>query len=369
LWATYVLSQQDYDVDAYLPYLITFAEEHERYLPEAFLYLLGFTEYVTPLLQKQINGEYWSVSGNPYYDTAVALWPLYYGDFPAKDGAINWLLRTQGPDGCWRGKIVDTAFILYAVWPEKGPSGIGGEESGTGSTHADCENSGYYCLHEEDCEGEILEEYSCRVGTVCCSVPLEKTCADYGGEICKRDEFCKDGNEEARAADLDYGEICCVGGSCEKIGGVGSSDESADSSPQGEEKTECEQKGYSCRQSCFSYETEVDYSCDYGEVCCSYSTGGTSSRSKLLIWILVALIILAVLGIVFRDGLRKLLLRFKFGKGGTSSAQRFGRGPPSRPQPPLRRFYPLNRYSPPQGRRGASRELDDVLKKLKEMGK
>ena len=99
------------------------------------------------------------------------------------------------------------------------------------------------------------------------------------------------------------------------------------------------------------------------------------------------LILLTVLGIVFKDKLRPLLMRVKskFRKGGgKSQPSRFGRRPPGSPpgtltmperrfgerkvlpssHQPVRRNIPIQRPRPRQ-----SGEVDDVLKKLKEMSK
>ena len=121
LWAAMVLDFQGYNVDAYLPYLVTMAEDNEEILPESFLYLLGTgNDFRTAILGKQINNKYWDASGDKFYDTAFALLPFSKETIQQKKNAINWLLEIQDSsgsnDGCWdNGNLKNTAFILYSV--------------------------------------------------------------------------------------------------------------------------------------------------------------------------------------------------------------------------------------------------------------
>jgi len=105
------------------------------------------------------------------------------------------------------------------------------------------------------------------------------------------------------------------------------------------------------------------------------------------IWVLLILILLVVLGIVFRDKLRRgwFRMKSKFGKGKPprpSGSRGLGRHRPlplpTRPRRPLNRV-PERRILPPQKSRPSKtvprrtsksqKELDAVLKKLKEMSK
>jgi hypothetical protein len=94
-----------------------------------------------------------------------------------------------------------------------------------------------------------------------------------------------------------------------------------------------------------------------------------------IIILLAVLIILAVLGIIFRAKLREFFMRFKSKfKGGKGKSS--GGKPPT--TPPSMSVYPgavPRRIIPNQGPRTPVRqpakktEFDDILKKLKEIGK
>ena len=168
---------------------------------------------------------------------------------------------------------------------------------------------------------------------------------------------------EVEAPDLRSSEICCAGGgSCSTR----------------QEPSECETNSGICRaEGCTSSEQEASYSCDLsGESCCVLKSGG--GKSYWWIWVLLILIVLVVLGIIFRDKLR--MLWFRMSSGGKPSGQK----PPYRPsyppsgyQRPMMQRVPERRILMPQPLRrpiaraasGAQKELDDVLKKLKDMGK
>jgi hypothetical protein len=103
--------------------------------------------------------------------------------------------------------------------------------------------------------------------------------------------------------------------------------------------------------------------CDFQADRCCLPSASSSGAGIIWIVLLVALIGLAVAGIIFRDKVRAIFFRLKsnFGKGSsssTSSQQGYPRRPPFHP--------PQHPQARPQQRRG---EFDDVLKKLKEMGK
>jgi len=350
LWSALVLNFRGEEVFSYLPYLITMKDESDnlKYLPESFLYSL------TGDFRGELLSTILPVSNNKYYDTAVAFLP-FQGETPdEKADAIEWLSEVQGNDGCWNGgNIRDTAFVLYSLWPRA--LAITGDEG------PDCENSGYYCMSRLTCSdagGDALEEYSgCFGADICCteSRPLEN-CVDQGGEVCGSGETCSISTTEA----LDTSE-CCLG-YC--------------STPS--EQTECQLYADGiCRTSCYSDEDQSDYNCASGQVCCVAKT--TETKSYWWIWVLLVLIVLVALGIVFRDKLRQLWFKIKskFGKGkGKPSAPSQGpKFPPLRPgvppQTPMpRRIIPSAQKrpirKPSQKGRG---DIDDVLKKLKEMGK
>ena len=360
LWASVVLYSLDYEISSYLPYLITMMNDAKNYeyLPEAFLYLLT-NEFRNELLAKQSSSTgYWETSDSEFYDTALALYPFQYEDIPQKTDAINALEGSQGNDGCW-GNIRDTAFLLYSIWPRS--FYVGGDNGG----EVDCESAGGYCMSAMSCQelgGNILDYY-CSALFICCDTEQElATCGDQGGEICASDELCSGGGTSVSASDIEYGEICCVDGICK-------------APSQG---TECEDYDGTCRTSCYSDEEEAYYSCDSGEICCIEKTV-SEKKSYTWVWILLILIFLVVMGIVFKDRLRPLLfkLKSKFGKG--KPGPKRGGGPRRPGFPPVSRAPQRRvprRILPPSQRRPVRRpsarpkgDMDDVLKKLKEMSK
>ncbi len=396
LWAAMVLDYLDYDLSSYLPYLITKSSENEQYLPESFLYTItSDTVFRSTLLEKQMSNQYWKVSGDRFYDTALALFPFQYEELPEKTNSENWLLGIQDNEGCWQGNIRDTAFILYSIWPKEMSEPGGDEidcedagyscvlsedcngtvldsdyvcpdendiccdESGT-SIKFDCEDEGYDCMSSMSCEeagGDELENYDCFGVNVCCTKPkISNECvADLGGEICSSSDNCIGGNWEA-ASDLLYGEKCCVGGECETMSDL----------------SECELYGGTCRISCNDGEEETSDECDYsGDVCCVEGTP-PSEPTRWWIWVLLSLIVLVLLGIIFRDKLRTFWFRIKskFGKSKPKGPGFFLPSRTPRTLMPRRILSPTTRQPArrplPKKPKG---ELDEVLKKLKEMGK
>jgi len=353
LWAALALDSQDKSVSAYLPYLITLADDNNRYIPDSFLYLLtGKTDHKISLFSKQKSSQYWQESGDRYYDTALALYPLLDETSQEKTNSKEWLLDSQGDNGCWENNVRNTGFILASVWPKA----TGGTGTGGGTSLPDCGTSGFYCASSSiactvNAGGSVLSEYDCPgVSQKCCSVqPIVRTCAEQGGEICASSERCI-GGTEITASDTRSTEICCANsGSCSS-----SIDDDEEEPP-----------------------TTLP----------PRDNGGSS----LWIWILLILIVLVVIGIIFRNKLRMFWFKIKH-RGGHKPG---GPGhPTSRPPPgffprsmqrPIQRIerrillpsQAQHRPSPAQARpttaakmkSGAQKELDDVLKKLKEMGK
>lgn len=261
----------------------------------------------------------------------------------------------------------------------------------------DCEDDfGYYCRSTNAClndNGELLDQYSCSSLGVCCSRDaVASTCADQSGVICNSNQRCSGGTEVMNAEDLSVGEICCIGGFCDD-----KSDETSD----------CEWYGGSCKVSCSSGETQNSDDCEdvYGDgyICCvSETVPPTPSKpSYVWLWILLVLIVLVVVAILFRDKLRIafMKLRSKFGKGEQRRPPGFppppgmmsrpiprrilppGQQPrPMPPRPPASGIPPRPIQQKPAPSRPAQKpetkkeekpksDLDDVLKKLKEMGK
>jgi hypothetical protein len=348
LWAAVVLKSRGYDVSSYIPYLVAMADDNEKYLPESFLYSLT-NDFRVDLLAKQQESKWWLVSGDKFYDTAVALIPFQNEQLTEKSDSKTWLTEVQGEDGCWQGNIRDTAILLYSLWPKK---------AANVSTAKDCESSGYACMSSASCsdvEGNILTDYTGCFGTnICCSKKQQlKTCSEQNGELCDSDEQCL-GGSSVSASDTTGGRICCIRGVC----GV-------------QEKSECELKGGYCKSICSSGEEFVSYSCTSGNCC--------MIKQKSNLWIVIVLailIILVVIGIIFRKKLREFFfkLKSKFGKGKEKGRPTTG-GP--RFPPSSQRVYPVQRRILPQQPRAPVRrpvpqkksEFDDVLKKLKEIGK
>jgi len=372
LWAALVLKSLDYDVSSYLPYLITGTNENKKTLPEAFLFFLvgGFKQ---DLLLKQEANQYWSVSGNKFYDTALALYALQYDNPIEKENSINWLTDIQGTGGCWNnGNIRDTAFILSSVWPRS--SYISPDEPI--STTPDCEDKGNYCMSGINCEeGNILSEYDCAPGFKCCSVPISlESCEAQYGEICNANEECI-GGKIGESSDDDYGN-CCLEGTCQV--------------PKDKpEESECETYAGTCRPNgCEKGEEKLEKECEFsGESCC-FESPKEPGKNLWWIWTLLFLIVLVIAGIIFRNKLRPywFSLKSKFSKSDGPMNNRGPRGPPGFPpsRMPIRRPIPRRivpqpqeqgtpkpqrRLSPEKSVKAKPNpELEDVLKKLKEMG-
>tara|TARA_Y100000034_G_scaffold136902_1_gene216845 strand:- start:1940 stop:3736 length:1797 start_codon:yes stop_codon:yes gene_type:complete len=359
LWSALVLDFLDYDVSHYMPYLVTMADDEEnlKFIPEAFLYFLtGYPEYRNDLLLKQKSSKWWMESGDKFYDTAVALYPFQHEEAQEKTNTINWLLEAQDSNGCWdNGNVKSTAFILHSIWA-KGPLRV----SGGGSSDIDCEDAGYNCMSGGDCPGQILEGYSCSVLFKCCDKPKStESCNEQGGEICNSNQDCIDGRTE-NTYDLESGQDCCFGGYCgEPIEG-----------------SECATNFGICKVGCAGNEEESLYSCDFStDTCCIQKT--STNGNYFWIWFFLILIILVIFGIIFRDRLRpfwhNLKSKFDKFKSGVGRGKPKPGHPPTHPQqrhiqrkifpqshrPPVRRAHPVRK----------SGELDEVLKKLKDMGK
>lgn len=349
LWATLALAKTGHDISEFLPYLIAMAEDNEKFLPSAFLYILtNYDEYFTQIIDEQKSADYWEEGTDKYYDTALALLALYGLDAEQAEAAKDYLLDNQDSNGCWDNDVRDTAFILYAAWPES-VSGDGGEMD-------DCEDYGHYCSSRLDCyQDDVLENYVCYGGKVCCRTGSEeKTCHEKGGIECQDNQQCT--GATVPASDT---AKCCKGSCITE-----------------EEEPECEGEGFTCRYSCLDDEEERVYDCETGKTCCAPKR--KAEKSYWWIWLLIILIILLVIGIIFRNQLRIWLFRIK---------SKFRKQPPRRPGP--RGFPPaagrvMPRARPrmmlprqPARRPGPIRkaisktdkELEETLKKLKEMSK
>lgn len=383
LWSAYVLDKLGNDVSAFLPYLVSLEEDNEQYLPEAFLYMLtGNIDYSTRLLAKQLAHSYWRESGDEFYDTALALYPFKSSSPQEKEDSKEWLLseNVQDENGCWENNLRNTAFLLTSIWPEHAPLGddwYDDDDDGVddeNETTLDCNDEGYYCRSSANCygdQGSILDDYNCAYPNVCCSVPpSQELCEDLGGTVCDYNQDCT-GNEE-ETQDLLYGETCCVGGICEDSGSGNGDDNEND----------CEDYGGACRSfGCLDDEESTSlYSCSSGDTCCvDKISGGKGGRSSAVIWVLLILIIIAVIAIIFRDKLRRMLFGAKSRMGKGDAKPNYGGprrpGPPEYPAPltghPRRMPTPTGRVTPRPGgpKLRSQKELDEVLVKLKDMGR
>ncbi len=354
LWAALALKATNHDVSSFIPYLISMASENALYIPDSFLYSLT-NEFETDLLSQQNTGGWWSQSGDNFYDTAVALLPFQNSELPNKATAESWLSSVQGTDGCWQDNIRNTAFILYSLWPRQNQLTVSSPSS------SDCATSGFYCLSSAACTaaaGNVLSNYTGCFGTdICCSKaqPIP-TCAQQSGAICPSGQQCLGGT---MVQSSDSNSSCCITGVC----GV----------PQ---TPECVSKGNGlCKTSCASNEQISSFSCPSSEYCCVV----VQTSYLWLIIVLVILIGLVALGIIYRKKLNELWLKYKpkFGKGKPPAKA----GPGPRFPPSSQAVYPgavQRRILPSQPQQRApvkpqpspiKSEFDDVLNKLKEIGK
>jgi hypothetical protein len=365
LWATLILNYKKGNVSAYLPYLVAMADENQQYLPESFLYTLT-NNFKISLLTKQVGGQYWQASSDKYYDTALALLPFQSQDLTEKTNTKNWLKDVQGGDGCWEGGTRNTAFLLYSLWPKP----ISGEEIPSSS---DCVASGFFCRSSISClddSGSILDNYgkSCFGTDICCNKEEQlQSCSDQQGELCESNQQCL-GGTEVDSLDTNSGKFCCVGGIC----GI-------------QEATQCALNGGACRVTCLDNEQlSSSYGCSGSDICCV----AKKTSYVWLIVLLVILIILVVLGIVYKKQLRELFLKFK---NWLQTKFKKGKGkPPVQQQRPttlippgrLPSTIPSTRVPPGAVQRRVitttttkplppkpKSDFDDVLKKLREIGK
>jgi len=337
LWASLALTKTNHKIKTFLPYLIIFSEDNENLFPSSFLYLVtSYDEYLNQILSLQKDG-YWKLN-QEYYDTALALLALSESD--AESQAKDWLSQVQGTDGCWNsGNIRDTAFLLWAGWP-KAPSPPPPDTT-------NCEPT-YYCMSTGECdevEGNVLRNYYCSGLKVCCDKPKkQETCKDKGGLVCETGKTCS----EATISTSDE-EECCLA-DCEA------------------ETTKCEEAGYNCRTSCLDTEESVSYDCESGKTCCKVKV--PVGKSYWWVWLLAILIVLVILGIIFRNRLRVLIFKLR---GGFKS----GEVTKTRPYfPPGSAPVGLRRMIPPAISRPliktatkTDKELEETLKKLREMSK
>jgi len=255
---------------------------------------------------------------------------------------LDWLMSTQDSDGCWNsGNILDTAFVLYSI-------------SGSTVQHtssADCISAGDYCLSGVNCKqaGGTNLGYTCSNSlNVCCSKNIVvPSCSSQSGQICVSGQTCQ--GTPTSSNDATSGQTCCIGTCITPVLTA----------------SNCELASGLCQSSCNNGQQQTSDACALAsEVCCKSQQGS----STLWIWILAVLIVLTLIGIVSRKKLGVLWFRVKskFKKGGSRPQPSGYPRPPFPPRPPMT-FQ--RRPMPQQPQRQKPSEINDVLKKLKEIGK
>jgi len=352
LWASLALQKTGNDIKKFLPYLLTFSSDNTRYMPSAFLYVLtvGFNEYFSDLISTQNILGYWQLSDTSrrYYDTALAIFSLG-SSIEASQKAKDYLLEpnVQG-EGCYNNNIRDTAFVVYAAAPKAASSG--------GTSKPSCTTSGLYCITDAQCSevnGTKYTNYSCLGAPICCSKPfVEKSCSERGGISCIASSNDCTGDWASGINN------CCLNGECQEKG--------PDLGDQ------CDAQGYICKVSCDpdTEEEEPAYSCPENGFCCKEKD--KSGNNYWWLWLLIILVILLVLAIIFRNQLKIWMfkLKSKFSKQPVQQQTRPGFPPQPQQSGMPRRIIPsFNQSRPVQRPFPKDKELDETLKKLKDMGK
>ncbi len=356
LWAALALAKTGNSIANFVPYLLALAEDYPRFMPDAFLtVLVGDDASYSNLIQNRKQNQYWEQSGSPYnryYDSALGMLGLSAGTGSNElEATKSYLLGIQTSEGCWNNNnIRDTAFLLYAGWPRNVPGGAG---SGTGTGSTLCTEARYSCEKLGACQdagGRALQGFECSGVSICCSVKVPKqTCNQLEGKICSGQQSC-----DGKSLESSDG-ACCVG-SCTSAGSNNVCEE---------------QTGGICKNSCSVSEDETSDSCgSSGGVCC---LAKPKSGNSLWIWILGILIILVIIAIMFRHRIQI----WWFTRRGKIKSTPVTKGPPPAPAQMMRRpvvrpagFLPVkqNQQRPAQ-RKPESKEYEDTLKKLRELGK
>jgi Cys-rich repeat protein len=225
LWAAMALSYLGHDDELvpFYPYLVTMAEDNEKFLPEAFLYYLKNDEqYKIQLLNDhfyslKFNRGYWQgiATNDKVYDTALALFPLTSSDLLEKTKAQNWLLEEQGTNGCWGNNVRNTAFVLASAWPESAP------EEPACFDNSDCNTATEKCFKSQCVpkDAECISDSQCTGGKICTSdykcveCLYNSDCAD--DQICQTStKTCVTPPECTNSSQCGAGEICSITGYC-----------------------------------------------------------------------------------------------------------------------------------------------------------
>ncbi len=369
LWATLALLKAGEDVSNFVPYLLALADEHKRFFPSAFLLTItGGNDHFSNVVQAQKQNKYWQApasANSRFYDTSLALLALQGGSAAEAQQAKDYLLEIQGKDGCWNNQnFRDTAFVLYSGFP-RAVSGTTGGGSGGGTVF--CETQGFSCEGSTEClnaGGEVKSGLECSgFGQFCCSVSVpDLLCLEREGVVCPSNLECVGGlTVSARDGS------CCLG-TC-----------------QVREESTCELFGGSCRFACSAGEQQTSESCGgSGQVCCEagvINPDPEPSGRGIWIWVLLILIVLVVIGIVLRKKIQLWLFKRKKSGGGSAMFTRSGPGR----RPPALGFFggprrtavrraapvraPARAAAPRRVAGSGNKELDDTMRKLREMAK
>lgn len=334
-WAVIALLKTGHVVEEYIPYLIALSDTNEEVLPEAFIYMAtNYEDYASELVSDVKLGNYWLATRskyNKFYDTALALISLGSSSSDQIVKSKDWLLFSQGTNGCWQNSVRETAIVLWALEGRTRRTSSTGSGTTTTGGVTYCTEANYFCIPTAECPGaqNVGNNYFCpSLSETCCTAQNLKTCSELNGKVCTGDTVCS-GNERA-ASDSPK---CCTGECVERP-----------------KLNECEANFLVCLDSCSDTQESASYSCDAGQVCCRTkinSSGSDSGGSKWWIWLLIILIILlvlAIIGWIYRRQIRAWWNNRKNkGKKDGSSSSPSQPGVPPRPSPPM----PMRRMGPP----------------------
>lgn len=364
LWASFALSKDGEETDKYLPYLLALSEDNQKYFPSAFLYVLtSNNEYFDGIIQSQKQNKYWEnvgSVGNRFYDTSLAMLALAGTSASELDNAKTYLESIQTKAGCWdNNNIKSTAFVLYSGWP-RGVS----QSEGSGSSSYSCLAANKFCEKRLEClgaGGSVLNEFDCdSFGDVCCSVGVqEQSCSEIGGVICASNQVCSGSSSPSLEG------TCCLSACQIKT-----------------EQNSCELiENGQCRSECFDDEEEGSFSCSGGgEICCVIKDN-PEPKGNIWIWILILgiLILILILLYLYR---RKIQVWWYKRKGNVKSRPvNTGRDMPPRYSSPPRFGFPgiprqpqmnqntQRKNSLPVKKPTEDKEMEETMRKLKEMSK
>lgn len=382
LWAALALHKTDINVNIFMPYLVALAADNPTVFPSALIYsTVGGEDQFNDILQTQKSDNSWEASStkyNRYYDTSLAMMSLSGSGVPAYDNGRTFLYQTQQSGGCWNNDNVrDTAFILYSIWPKELTPATP-DTSGDDFTEIDeptttpCEPT-HYCTRSDVCVDSnglnLGGDYECTSATdICCSIDAQlPTCSEQSGIICSANKECPEGS----SIDASDSGICCSEACVDAV--------TPEETPNTCEPAEDTANG-ACKETCDSgEEPSADFECGDTGLSCCVASAAPSKISWTLIIIIAAVIVLIIILILLRDKIRLSLFKFS-GKASSSTMRRPGMPPesPFRPAPPAKPFSFFGRSSPPPQpqpmRRPMpapqkEREMEDTLKKLKEMSR